>query len=370
MSRTAQRRAWIRATGLVVLLATVGVGAACFKLVASGDHLAFSHEKHVAGLGLPCETCHDRIATSKAVGDVELPGHEECKTCHEDAVAGQCSTCHSDPTQAARIAPRRPQIHFSHASHTALPNVACIDCHSTVAAQVTVDQQATPGHLACERCHQQDFTSLDCQKCHETLANVPAARIADFRHPQGWDRMHRIQARADQDRCIQCHQPSFCTTCHDPTRMGGDGFAGALEPAVAEPERVSRSFIHRGDFRTTHPIEAVRAPAACLRCHDVRGCESCHRENGVITDRIGGAAGVHPTDWIAQHGAEARRNIVQCATCHERTGSGSAICVTCHSDNDRDPRNGSGISPHPRGFSRSFSERTTVCRQCHPSGSR
>jgi hypothetical protein len=364
-----------RARLLCGLLAALTAGGACIKHLSNADdRVRFSHAKHTQELGFDCATCHAEQGTSERPGDRALPGHEQCSTCHEDKVSSECTFCHANPATASSPTPRRPKIQFSHANHEQRVGDACVTCHADVPTAATLEETRLPGHDVCQQCHDAAFTSLDCQKCHTTLADVPAAKIAGFRHPVGWDQTHRIQARADSTRCAQCHMPSFCSQCHDPTRMGNGGFEGSLKPPLQEPQAVDRSFIHRGDFRTVHPIEAARDPAACIRCHDVRSCESCHRQNGVATDVIAGphadGSGVHPADWISRHGAEARRNIVQCASCHERTASGTAICVTCHSDSDRDPRNGSGINPHPRGFDRAFSERTTVCRQCHPSGTR
>jgi hypothetical protein len=129
------------------------------------------------------------------------------------------------------------------------------------------------------------------------------------------------------------------------------------------PESVERRFQHRGDFLTRHAIEAQSQPARCASCHEPATCDACHVERGVSANRVG-AASPHPLGWIgndptvrSQHGREARRDILLCASCHEQ--GPSTNCIRCHRVG------GYGGNPHPGGWRSSRSTSEEMCRYCH-----
>ncbi|MFL5426132.1 MAG: hypothetical protein ACJ783_13945, partial [Myxococcales bacterium] len=75
----------------------------------------------------------------------------------------------------------------------------------------------------------------------------------------------------------------------------------------------------------------------------------------------------HPSGWAipgtgtAFHGDAARRDILNCASCHDQ--GAQSICVTCHRSG------GPGGNPHPSGFlsRHNLSEAATDgrCAICH-----
>ena len=92
----------------------------------------FSHEHHVAGLGIDCRFCHSSVEQSAAAG---LPPTYSCMTCHSQVW-----------TKAAMLAPVRDSlaenrairwnrvndlpdyVYFNHAIHVA-KGVGCASCH-------------------------------------------------------------------------------------------------------------------------------------------------------------------------------------------------------------------------------------------------
>lgn len=58
----------------------------------------FNHQSHRM---MTCTACHTRIPQSRATGDINLPGIELCRNCHEQAgrsahaAEGRCFECHS-----------------------------------------------------------------------------------------------------------------------------------------------------------------------------------------------------------------------------------------------------------------------------------
>ncbi len=103
-----------RANGLEALLAPC---LKCHELDAGRGRMApvriaepvmarsvFNHAPHVTETG--CDTCHKSTRTSKYATDVNVPGVESCRACHNPSqVRASCSTCHVyHPPSALRLA--------------------------------------------------------------------------------------------------------------------------------------------------------------------------------------------------------------------------------------------------------------------------
>ncbi len=161
--------------------------------------VTFHHEEHVKAFGLQCQSCHKNIrcaACHKITknGKLLLTGkkqpeisHDNCVSCHEQAIDNNCSFCHAKKERKA----------FDHAS-TGWP--------------------LKPFHksLACTRCHKNGFKRLNtnCTTCHNTNKWQPGT----FNHAVTGivlDENHK-----DTD-CEECHvnrnfaQKPQCSDCHD-----------------------------------------------------------------------------------------------------------------------------------------------------------
>jgi c(7)-type cytochrome triheme protein len=83
-----------------VALATVGGGDITLK--NKGGAVLFSHDAHVAGMGLTCTQCHDKLYTNarqhKIVSMKEMQKSKSCGACHNGktafSVQGDCTKCH------------------------------------------------------------------------------------------------------------------------------------------------------------------------------------------------------------------------------------------------------------------------------------
>lgn len=82
--------------------ALIGGGDVVFKAGRAKDAV-FSHEKHVADIGLKCTDCHDALYTSirahKKVTMAQMGQGQSCGACHDGKTAfdlkGNCSHCHT-----------------------------------------------------------------------------------------------------------------------------------------------------------------------------------------------------------------------------------------------------------------------------------
>lgn len=189
----------------------------------------------------------------------------------------------------------------------------------------------------------------ECGDCHKESKVVP-------NHDSDFLKDHRLLAVKGGSNCIECHEQSFCLDCHT---------GGGIEPDLKKSVSSRGEYMpktHRSNFVSIHSIKAIDNPQNCYRCHENRFCESCHtkqpNKNAMkIKSHLPSGAG-QSFMWNSEHGAEARRNLQSCQSCHPDGN----VCMPCHS-----AKSGIKISPHPKNFKgdkiKSRSEKS--CQVCH-----
>jgi hypothetical protein len=213
-----------------------------------GD-LIFAHKDHehdVAGLAIPCQTCHVDIPESEQPGDASVPAMQRCATCHEDSRQtpervriARCEVCHTTITSGA--APS------NHMMGTGLPEDHTLEFRKNHA------EQAENSKSNCRFCHS-EVTGAGrdtCFQCHEVM------KPRD--HDLGWrDDAHGRDAQTDGDRCATCHQADYCSSCHQ------------IPPRSHQPYE---------EFRLGGHAEAARFDlTSCMACHTNQDtCSNCHR---------------------------------------------------------------------------------------------
>ncbi len=347
----------------IILLVIIGAFVACSVApIKKPDTIIFSHHVH-SEQGLSCEDCHASLLDEQDATRA-IPTKAQCADCHDVEEQASCATCHRNPGAAGTALSKEDNhLVFSHRTHTESHGAACEDCHKGAAhwPDFSAKKQKGLGHTDCASCHKKDLDSGRCNLCHQRL-DLNAGKPENlYSHGDGFFKRHGIQAQGAEDMCAQCHDQTFCTDCHDKTMT--------VRPTLRYPERVDRTFIHRGDWIGRHYLEARMGNTGCVKCHGESFCTSCHERNGV------GAApppeGVTKTSphgdsstWIysrgpAGHGQAARRRIQECASCHDQGPSSN--CVQCH-------RSGR-VNPHPPGWDppvkRSQRASNNMCSVCH-----
>ncbi len=342
----------------IIILITGFFAVSCNKIFSSNnDKLTYSHKLHVVDNGIDCLTCHSGINATTTTSGNFIPEMKVCFQCHNDT-QNKCSTCHTNPENARPFPVEKKDIVFSHKAH--LPRVKndCTYCHT----RISLETKPAPGNLptmqVCLTCHQKDYNTLNCSKCHTGLNTISIKRLSRFTHNAGFKKNHGILARTDISTCEQCHQTSFCDTCHNTNAK--------ILPAVRYPEAPQRQLIHRGDWLAVHSIDANEDPSSCYRCHSASNCRQCHIRKGVAAGTSSNSASPHPagTDFLFNtaspqfHGRLARRNINTCAACH--SGGTDAVCIQCHKVG------GIGGNPHPADFRSGMNKyKDKVCITCH-----
>lgn len=333
---------------------------------APSPTLRFSHQQHA---GESCTSCHGAALTSRRAGDSLRPAMSVCVECHnrveEAPPIAQCGTCHvgyahratgriDTPEQwrAERPAPMvlpqaPPALRFDHSRH--VPRMggesSCVNCHA--GAEPTM-----PTMQSCTTCHDGSTAPAACVTCHST---GPDGKLRGGRqaideplrpsnHTVDFMKRHGSVAKSGMQECMACHVEQDCLSCHN--------------ASMAKPFAV-----HPPGFLTIHAVDARANGGNCTDCHTVQTfCTSCH----VRADVMGAPPHAppaqrqfHPPGWVDasaanNHGVMARRDIVECASCHSE-----ADCITCHA----------GINPHPPEFAmscrRMLASNGRSCGKCH-----
>lgn len=345
---SARARTWL----LVFALALSALVASCSEPPAA----RFPHRLHLAELAcnrpgapacLNCNSCH---AVSQPSREYKLPSPGMCSSCHQRDQKKVLATLGR--------APERPSgdIRIDHDRHLALPEIRgqCVKCHSGV---VHPGESTLPTMSRCFSCHEHEaqWQRAECAPCH-TGADLRRLSPRTFlQHDASFMRRHGDVSAFERQLCQSCHTQKDCQTCHDVTQD--------LSAELRAPEKLEGAFVHRGDFLSRHAIDAKVAPSRCATCHSPDTCDSCHVARGVSGNATQPRS-VHPPGWISNnvgfpslHGAEARRDILACASCHEQ--GPATNCIRCHRVG------GYGGNPHPKGWRSARSPSEEMCRYCH-----
>lgn len=373
----------IALTGLLLLLATPLLGGA-----AKDD---FDHEQH-RKLFPTCTGCHAGAADPARP---LWPTAESCASCHDGEIE-------KTVTWTPRAGPRPGNLRFAHAEHrsavreaVADSTVSCAACHTpTGQGRMTVQRAVTGQCLACHGIQVAHLEAPDtaCATCHLTLAEattLPRTQVASFEAPAshqvpefGTARGHGRLALPPggsafqvAPSCATCHARDFCAACH--VNAPEVQLIQALAPDA-------RSLAHQADlkapashssarFLSRHGAESRRDITACATCHTAESCTACHRSTPAVARLLpaagpGRGAGAaitrarpssHTAGFADSHGGVAGATPSSCSACHAR-----AECLDCHR-----PNTGSSGAYHPAGFltrhpASAFS-RQSDCTECH-----
>ena len=342
---------------LALAAAACGPKLVADKPAAPEPAYVFPHSPHVDA-DVACTACHPIDKATKLEGPfrhVKLPD--------KISKTPPCADCHdTEPKLSLPLRTTPFRLRFDHAAH--LPRVKgnCKLCH--VPPEKGDTAVKVPPMATCTGCHQhqQDFDTARCIPCHVDLKGYKPE--GTFKHAGEWLRQHAALARPSGETCAACHDQTYCAECHSPTTTPS-------RPSIVYPERVDRTFIHRGDYVGRHMIEAGAAPASCRRCHGSAFCEDCHTQQGLtkFAEAFRRPASHDQPNWAIASGGKpahapaARRDIVSCAGCHDQ--GAQATCVGCHQVGGV----AGNVAPHPKKFLSAHDaedrKHNSMCAACH-----
>lgn len=313
---------------LVLALAVMGAASAALHCTPMSpktpEASRFPHRTHLVQTRVDCFTCHGDIRDSDSVRGFVSPGYEPCKKCHGENVGADTKYAF-DPNRTYAGTPSPRHVIFSHKDHRDVTRGQCTRCHRDVEKDV-VTREILPNMATClGACHRDDYAEANCTICHRAGDLGQLRPETDVAHGVDYVPRHQTDAIRARNLCMACHQEDRCSSCHD-TSAG-------LRAELRNLDDVHGTYPHEADFESRHAIEARARPARCMGCHEPSSCDTCHIENNVSGNRLGSAT-PHPIGWTDDagnpnfHGKSARRRIVECASCHEQ--GPATNCIRCH----------------------------------------
>src|SRR5512133_1731986 len=124
--------------------------------IARPQPAPFSHQHHVAGLGIDCRYCHTSVETSNFAG---IPPVSTCMNCHKDIWTNAALLEPIRASYRSGVAIQWERLHrtpdfvqFNHSIHVA-KGIGCVSCHGRV-DQMQLTYQAMPMSMQwCLSCH-------------------------------------------------------------------------------------------------------------------------------------------------------------------------------------------------------------------------
>ncbi len=165
----------------------------------------FSHEHHVAGLGINCLMCHNTVLAGAQAG---LPPTHTCMTCHSQIWTNanllapvRESYASGTPIQWNRVYNLPDYVYFNHSIHVA-KGVGCASCHGQVDRMPLMQKAVTLTMGFCLSCHQNPGPNL---RPESEIFNTEWTRTPDTPSPSELLAHYGIGKR-NLLECSTCHR--------------------------------------------------------------------------------------------------------------------------------------------------------------------
>lgn len=221
---------------------------------------------------------------------------------------------------------RASAITFDHSAHDAS---SCTTCHAGIARSARANDSHAPGMATCAECHGQRKEDAPkphmgaCSACHQGY------KTSMEKQPETQEQWRAITPAPMIIRGPEAnlkfphskHNGAPCSTCHAPDTSGVMGM-----PSMASCQTCHNDTI---------------AAAKCSTCHTHElSAPKTSRTDTKPSSRPRLEPSNHEINWLARHGAIAKSNPTECATCHQETQ-----CLDCHQD-----KSGQLLSQHPPNY--------------------
>ena len=174
--------------------------------VVKKQPVPFSHQHHVAGLGIDCRYCHTSVERSAFAG---IPPTETCMNCHRQIWTNaellepiRASFRDNVPVQWTRINDLPDYVYFNHSVHIA-KGMGCVTCHGPVNQMQLTFQHATLQMEWCVSCHRDPAKNV---RPRDEVFNI------DWQPPADPGEAQALQARLAKQYGLK--SLTSCSTCH------------------------------------------------------------------------------------------------------------------------------------------------------------
>lgn len=165
----------------------------------------FSHEHHVAGLGINCLMCHNTVLAGSMAG---LPPTHTCMTCHsqiwtnaEILAPVRESFATGTPIHWNRVYTLPGYVYFNHSIHVT-KGVGCSECHGAVDRMPLMQKAVSLSMGFCLSCHENPGPHLRPER---EVFNTEWHRTVDTPSPEALLARYRIGER-NLLECSICHR--------------------------------------------------------------------------------------------------------------------------------------------------------------------
>lgn len=176
------------------------------KGVTMTQPIPFSHEHHVAGLGIDCRYCHTSVEVSATAG---IPPTATCYSCHKliwkdspmlEPVRSSFRT--GEPIHWTKIHDLPDFAYFDHSIHVA-KGVGCAECHGRVDKMSLMRSEHALQMRWCIECHRSPEAHL---RPKEEVFNMKW--IAEDQAALGvlLAKNYHLRSEADLTSCNTCHR--------------------------------------------------------------------------------------------------------------------------------------------------------------------
>jgi hypothetical protein len=166
----------------------------------------FSHQHHVAGLGIDCRYCHTSVEQSSFAG---IPATEVCMNCHKQIWTNaellepvRSSYANNEPIEWNRVHDLPDYVYFNHSVHIA-KGIGCASCHGQVDRMPLMYQEASLQMDWCLDCHRDPGKHVRPREEVFNLNWQPPADPAEAK---------ALQAKLVTEYNVQ--SLTSCSTCH------------------------------------------------------------------------------------------------------------------------------------------------------------
>ncbi|MFI5252610.1 MAG: cytochrome c3 family protein [Bacteroidota bacterium] len=322
------------------------LGNSSLEVMQAKQSLKFSHTLHVKDQGVGCEDCHTTVRTSKQSADKLTPGHEVCKTCHDEQVSKNCAYCHLHPDNIIPLVHPEREGLFSHEKHLAQDSMKCDVCHAGIDTTAQITSANMPGMPTCTNCHTDKKVAITCETCHRNFTSLVPSNHLEGNFKKDHKELTRIGML--NVACNTCHSENFCQDCHSGIELqgfyGNRGLMADPSPRGStkdSPKQLRLQQVHSLNYKYTHSIDAKSKALDCSACHDEQTfCSTCHDAGSDITQlkikplshKQAGFTTLGRGSGGGLHADLARKDIESCAACHDVQGT-DPVCMLCHSEN-------------------------------------
>jgi hypothetical protein len=165
----------------------------------------FSHQHHVAGLGIDCRFCH---ATVEVSADAGMPPTYTCMTCHSQIWTNakllepvRLSLAENRPIVWGRVTNLPDYVYFNHSIHIA-KGVGCASCHGVVDQMPLTYKAVKLTMQFCLNCHRDPGPQL---RPKGEIFNTSWSRDASTPSPRQLIAFYHVGGRNLTD-CSICHR--------------------------------------------------------------------------------------------------------------------------------------------------------------------